>query len=99
VFRSLNGKIREVLQFPDQTGPSKGIDSGMESMLLPQKNGKLRLFIHRWYQEGTVEEGEEEQYLEIYYNFDPDQEKYIQLGKEKRLPTKLATAEWSELSQ
>ncbi len=105
-FGVVHDKIKKVLEYPDwadETTPGQG--NGMESLLLPQANGNLRIFWHRWELNLTNDEGGEDsaskvdKYSEIFYHFDSNQEKYLNIGLEKELPTKSASIEWNNLSE
>ena len=104
VFRAVNNKMKEVLDYwnwADESKPGQG--DGMESLLLPQKNGDLRIFRHKWkLPESDASKDSEEtrdNYSEIFYRFDSSQEKYLPLNQEKQMLNKTASIEWKSLNK
>jgi hypothetical protein len=105
IFRYIHGQIKKVLEYEnwaDETTPGQG--DGMESLLLPQTNGDLRLFKHKWERDFSKTEEDEDsnatidRYSEMFFRFDPIHEKYLQVGEEKDVPTRSAEIEWKKLS-
>ncbi len=91
VFMAVHDEIKEVLEFEQSEEPIhteiNGV-TGFNGVLEPQGERGLRLVKQNW-KIVTRNEGMEKgdfQYSEIWYRFNLKQEKYLQVGKETKLP-------------